>query len=293
MNDLLSAGVRARVGGSRWLPLHAKADVGVGARRSRSIGPGIEFAQYRDYEAGDDLRYLDRHVYARHGRTVIRQFTVEQQLRVSVLLDRSASMSLDASKWRLAQQVAALCGFLTLNASDRAVMASFGDEGLHWGRPFSHYLKLEHELQRISEIVPRGHASRLDDVARRSLENLRGRGLLVVISDFLMDGVEEAVKMWRARGQEIVAIQVLGRQDAEPDDDVLGWARLVDVETHERSERYVDARTLSEYHDVFRAWQDGVRDAVWQAEGRWVSARSDRDDVTTLLTTFRRNGLIT
>jgi|GEM_PF-6094975 len=293
MNGLLPAGVRARVGGSKWLPLHAKADVGVGARRSKSIGPGIEFAQYRDYEIGDDLRYLDRNVYARHGRTVVRQFTVDQQLRVSVLLDRSASMSLDPSKWRLAQQIAALCGFLTLNASDRAVMASFGDEELRWGRPFSQFLNLEHEMERIAEIVPRGSAGRLDHVARRSLDNLHGRGLLVVISDWLMDGVQEAVKIWRARGQEIVAIQVLGRQDADPDEDVLGWARLVDVETYERSERYVDARALSEYREVFRAWQEEVRNAVWKAEGRWVSVRSDRDDVAGLLTTFRRSGLIT
>lgn len=293
MNDLLPAAVRARVGGSRWRPLHAKADVGVGARRSKSIGPGIEFAQYRDYEAGDDLRYLDQHVYARLGRTVVRQFTVEQQLRVSVLLDRSASMGVDPGKWRVAQQIAALCGFLTLNGTDRAAMASFSGEGLRWGRAFTQAPKLEHELDRISEIVPRGHISRLDDVAAPSLEHLHGRGLLVVISDWLMDGVEEAIKMWRARGQELLAVQVLGQQDAEPGDDVLGWSRLVDVETDERSERYVDERALREYREVFRAWQEGVRDAVWKAEGRWVSVRADRHDVSELLTTFRRSGLIT
>lgn len=293
MNDLLPAAVRARVGGSKWLPLHAKADVGVGGRSSKKIGPGLEFAKYKDYEIGDDLRHLDQHVYARLGRTVIRQFTVEQQLRVAILLDRSASMGVDPAKWRIAQQIASLCGFVTINGSDRAVMASFHDDELRWGTPFSQFRQLDHEIDRIAATERFGRTRRLDEVAARSLEHLYGRGLLIVVSDWLMDGVQEAVTMWRGRGQEILAVQVLGRQDAEPGDDLLGWSRLVDVETHERSERYVDAGALREYRDVFRAWQDELRDAVWKAEGRWVAVRSDRDDLPTLLTRFRRNGWIT
>lgn len=293
MNDLLPAAVRARVGGSKWLPLHARADVGVGARRSKALGPGIEFAQYRDYEMGDDLRYLDKHVYARHGRTVVRQFTVEQQMRATILLDRSASMRLGDGKWRMAQQIAALCGFLTLNGSDRVTFASFGEDGLTWGGPFSQKTKLEAEMDRIAELEPRGRAPRLDEVARRTLEHLQGRGMLIVISDWFTDGAEEAVKTWRARGQELLAIQVLDPKDADPGEEVLGWSRLVDVETHERSERYVDARALADYREAFRAWQEQLQDAVWKAEGRWVSVRAGHDDLPQLLTTFRRTGLIT
>lgn len=293
MNDLLPAAVRARVGGSKWLPLHARADVGVGARRSKAIGPGIEFAQYRDYEIGDDLRYLDKHIYARHRRTVIRQFTVEQQMRVTVLLDRSASMVIDDRKWRMAQQLAGLCGFLTLNGSDRVTYATFHAGDLQWGRSFSQPAKLEQQLDRIDELEPDGRTERLDDIARRSLEHLHGSGMLIVISDWFMDGVAEAIKIWRARGQEILALQVLAPQDADPGDEVLGWSRLVDVETHQRSERYLDARALAEYREAFRAWQEEVQNAVWNAEGRWVSVRADRDDLSHLLTAFRRNGLIT
>lgn len=293
MSDLLPAAVRARVGGSKWLPLHARADVGVGARRSKAIGPGIEFAQYRDYEVGDDLRYLDRNVYARHGRTVVRQFTVEQQLRATILLDRSASMNLGSGKWRMAQQIAALCGFLTLNGSDRATFASFGEDGLRWGASVSQKAKLNQEMDRLAELVPDGHAQRLDEVAQRSLEHLRGRGMLIVVSDWFMDGIEEAVQTWRARGQELLAIQVLDPHDAEPGEEILGWSRLVDVETHAGSERYVDARALADYREAFRAWQQTVQDAVWKAEGRFVSVRAGHDDLPHLLTTLRRTGLIT
>lgn len=293
MNELLPAAVRARVGGSKWLPLRAQADVGVGARRSKKIGPGLEFAKYKDYEMGDDLRHLDQHVYARLGRTVVRQFTIDQQLRVTILLDASASMGVEPSKWRLAQQVASLCGFLTLNGSDRAVMASFRDDRLHWGTSFTQFPQLEHEIDRLGTLDPFGRTRRLDDIATRSLEHLYGGGLLVVVSDWLMDGVEEAVKIWRGRGQEVLAIQVLGAHDADPGDGVLGWSRLVDVETHERSERFVDDGALRDYREVFRAWQEQVQDAVWKAEGRWASVQSDRDDLPALLTRFRRNGWIT
>ncbi len=293
MNDLLPAALRARMGSSKWLPLHAKANVGVGSRNSRNIGPGIEFAQYRDYETGDDLRYLDKHVYARLGRTVIRQFTVEQQLRVNVLLDRSASMAVDDRKWRLAQQVASLCGFLTLNGSDRATMAWFHDDQLRWGKPFSRFPSLEQEMDRLSELVPGGQTKDLSEIARRSLEYLTGRGLLVVVSDWMMDGIEEAVHLWRARGQELLAIQILGPQDVDPSEELQGWSRLVDVETLERSERYIDARALGEYRDVFRSWQDEVQEAIWKAEGRWLSVRADQEDANQLLGAFRRNGIIT
>lgn len=293
MNDLLPAAVRARVGGSRWLPLHARANVGVGARGSKTVGPGIEFAQYRDYEPGDDLRYLDKNVYARLGRTVVRQFTVEQQLRVTVLVDRSASMAIDDAKWTLALQIAGLATFLTLNGSDRATVASFGEDGVTWGAPFSQASKLDETLDRLAELQPRGRAPAMDEIARRSLEHLHGSGVLVIVSDWLMDGVEEALKIWRARGQEIVAIQVLGARDVEPGEDLLGWSRLVDVETHDTTERYVDARALQEYREVFRTWQEAVEDAVWKAEGRWTSVRSDRDDAASVLTAFRRSGTIT
>src|SRR5690606_601697 len=119
MNRALPSEVMRALGHSKLIALRAPANAAIGERRSRAIGSGMEFAQYKDYEPGDDLRHLDRHVYARLGKTVVRRYHLEQRLRVAVLLDASASMAVDPASWRRAVDVAAVFGEAALNGGDQ------------------------------------------------------------------------------------------------------------------------------------------------------------------------------
>src|SRR6266478_1488740 len=99
-----------------------------GERRSKRKGQSVEFADYRNYVKGDDLRFLDWNLYARLDRLFIRLFMEEEDLHFHVLLDNSLSMSFGSpSKLRYAKQIAAALGFIGLVNMDRVVIEVFNE----------------------------------------------------------------------------------------------------------------------------------------------------------------------
>ncbi|MDR9391752.1 MAG: DUF58 domain-containing protein [Trueperaceae bacterium] len=293
MSALLPASLRARAEGLQWRAPGIHAEVGHGTRAGNALGPGIEFAQYRAFEAGDDVRHLDKHVYGRLGRTVIRQFTQEQALRVHVLLDASASMGWDADKWRTAQQVAALCTLVSLQGGDHVSLLTAQAGRLEAGPRLTRVAMIDDALERLAQVTPGGRTERLEPIARASIDRMHGRGLVVVVSDWLMEDAHDAIRVWRAQGYALLALQVLGRTDVTPEADVRGWARLVDVETGEVLDRFVDEGTVQAYQEVVQAWQAELRASVLRAEGHWFGVRADRDDPSEILSRWQRMGLVT
>ncbi len=292
MSRALPSEVKRALGHSKLIALQAPANAAIGERRSRAIGAGMEFAQYKDYEPGDDLRHLDRHVYARLGKTVVRRFHLEQRLRVSVLLDASASMAVDPSSWARSVDVAAVFGEAALNGSDQVRFGVATGGRVAWGDVASRDTQLRHEISRLERVVPDGRLASMTDLASMSLEALSQPGLLVVVSDWLVDGFAEALRAWRVRSQEVVAVQVLGEAEAGGGGET-GSLRLVDAETGEVAERVVDARTWRAYRAAVEDWSAQVRSAVWAVEGRWVSTASHEALGSGFVTDLRRQGLIT
>jgi uncharacterized protein (DUF58 family) len=236
---------------------------------------------------------VDRHVFARHGRVVVRQFTVEQRLRVSVLMDASASMGLDPALWTRAVEMAAIFGVVTLNGADQVRFGIAIDGGVSWGPSVSRQPQLEREIERLGSVRPRGAVASLADVARRSAEKLTFPGILVVISDWLVDGIAEALRAWRVRGQEIVAVQVVAAADGGASAPEGGWVQLIDVETGEGVERRLDASAWSAYRREVSRWSEEVQTAVWGAEGHWVQVGAGDPLDGSLVRSLRRRGLIT
>lgn len=289
----LAPEVRRLLGASKLIALRAPANAAIGERRSKAIGPGIEFAQYRDYEPGDDMRHIDRHIYARLGRVVVRQFNVEQRLRVAVLLDASGSMALDPATWRRAVELAAVFGEVTLNGGDQVRFGVVRADRVAWGPVTSRHPLLQRELARLAAVEPTGSVGTFTDVALRSLEPLGRPGVLVVVSDWLVDGFAAALRTWRVRSQEIVAVQVLGSAEAGHGAGPSGWVQLVDVETGDVVERRLDAQAWSLYRREVEAWSEEVRAAVWAAEGRWFRSDAAAPIGEAAVQALRRQGLIT
>src|SRR5438876_9098602 len=99
-----------------------------GERRSKKKGQSVEFADYKNYVKGDDLRFLDWNLYARLDRLFIRLFQEEEDLHFYVLIDNSLSMDFgNPSKLRYAKQIAAALGFIGLVNMDRVVIEAFND----------------------------------------------------------------------------------------------------------------------------------------------------------------------
>src|SRR6476619_6821924 len=98
-------------------------------RRTRQLGGGIEFADHREYTPGDDFRYLDWNVYARHDELLLKRFQEEEDLHVYLLLDASRSMAHGTPpKFDYARQVAAALAYIALADLDRVAVVAFGGE---------------------------------------------------------------------------------------------------------------------------------------------------------------------
>jgi len=225
-----------------------------GERRSKRKGQSVEFADYRNYVIGDDLRFLDWNLFARLERLFIRLFMEEEDLHFYVLIDNSLSMDFgEPSKLRYAKQIAAALGFIGLCNLDRVVMEAF-NERLTQSLPA---LRGRRSLWRLLDFLEKIEPAGPSDLAKslRSFSiKCSGKGIVVLLSD-LMDkgGYEEALRYLVARQLDIYVIQILSQEEIEPE--VVGDLRLVDVEDDDVAEITVSGPLLKKYKQNLAAYR--------------------------------------
>jgi len=227
-----------------------------GERRSRKRGTSIEFADYRDYSRGDDLRRLDWNVYARLERPFIKLLEEEEDLAVHLLVDNSRSMDWpddpEQNKLRYALRLCGALGYIGLHAGDQVSVTLLDRERRRWGpyrgRPNS--LRLLQFLDAVSAAGETNLNAVLQDYALRG-----GRpGLLLLLSDMLSPaGYREGLNALLARGYEVGILHVLSPDELQPP--LAGDLKLVDVETGEDAEISLDGTTLAAYDQRLRDWQ--------------------------------------
>lgn len=206
-----------------------------GERRSRARGQSVEFADYRNYVAGDDLRYLDWNLYGRLDRLFLKLYEEERELPVRVFLDASESMSFgDPPKFDFARQVAAAIGYVALCGFDRVTVQVFPENpeesiprsALRAVRGRKSALSF---FRNLSQITARGPAE-FNAYLRRGALEARRSGLAVVLSDFLDPaGYESGLSALVGRGFQVNAVQILAPEELAPTN--YGDLRLVDSET--------------------------------------------------------------
>jgi len=214
-------------------------------RRSRRVGSGIEFADHRDYVAGDDLRTIDWNIYGRMQRLLCRLFEEDEDLSIDVLFDASASMGLGTPpKLDLAMQVGAALGYVGLANLDQVAMTPIADslgDGLPPARGKAQILP----MLRFLDGVQAGGRTSLAGALRAFLARRRRqrRGLVILISDFYDPaGYREALDLLRYHRYEIVVIQISAADEARPS--LRGDVTVRDVETGEERELTVSPAAL-------------------------------------------------
>src|SRR5262249_19131283 len=205
-----------------------------GERKSKRRGSSVEFADHRNYSVGDDLRHIDWNVYGRLDKLFLKLFLEEEDLHVYTLLDTSLSMDFgDPTKLQYGKQVAAALSFIGLVNHDRVVLDAFSTQlaGLPGLRGRSQMYRV---IQYLEQLQPSG-AGNLTAAAKSFALKHSGKGVVVVISDFLdKHGYEDALRYLLARNLDIYVIQVLSREEVEPD--LVGDLRLVDSEDEDVAE---------------------------------------------------------
>jgi len=228
-------------------------------RRTMQRGSGIEFSEHREYSAGDDFRYLDWNVYARHGDLLLKRFQEEQDLHVYFLLDCSRSMGAGTpAKFDLARQLVAALAYIALADLDRVTVLSFSDDiidefPLTRGKarivPLMRFL----EKQQLA-----GTNTSLSRAVQGLLHRTQRTGMAIILSDLFDEtGFEGGLDQLRHQGSDAHILQLHAPEEANPE--LLGDIELLDVEDASLREVTITERNAREYRELFQQHQLAVQ----------------------------------
>ena len=254
---------RRRVGRVSRLQLRARMAVEgyySGIHKSPYHGFNVEFAEYREYTPGDDLRYLDWRVLARSDRVFIKQFETETNLNCYLLLDTSGSMDFTTgadTRLDYGASLAAALALLMLRQGDQVGLVTYDTAVRHFIPPRGnarHFGAVVDALERVTT----GGDTNISAVLHEIAERVRRRSLVIVISDFF-DNVEEVLnglQHFCHRRHEVIVFHLL--DDAEI---TFPFDRVTLFEGMERGEEIVaDPRTVADgYRGAFRKYLDRLR----------------------------------
>jgi len=291
LTPLLSNETLARV---ERLRLHPNRRLTNRTRGEHSVGTGgatIDFADYRDYVAGDDIRYVDWNIFARLQRPYLKLYSHEEELHVVVILDASASMASE-EKFNRAQELAAAFSTMALLGTERVSLFAGTSGG---SKPATLQNCSGRSATRLvfdflEGVSPAGDST-IDTAVASTLRVHRGRGIAIVLSDFLTTGdVSRSFNLLNSAGLEIFALQILGPNEIDPD--VTGDVRLVDCETG-RTLDVSSARDLLDlYHEHRQTQRDWMASQCRRRNGRFESVSSGDPLESILFETLLRRGWI-
>jgi uncharacterized protein (DUF58 family) len=217
----------------------------IGSRRSRRIGVGMEFSQYRPYSQGDDIRQLDWKMYARSGKYYIKESDIETHINVSFAIDQSGSMKYEEnglSKLQFASLLTGYLGYAALQNGDRIGIA--GNPGVKPGFGDRHWLRFLQYLVDTS-IAPGGYLP--------EVEPDRQKELFVIFSDLYSedDHYLEQIKDLKNGRNEVILFHLLGRR--EQDLTFSGASTFVDLESGRKLD--TDPRKIANsYREKVHSW---------------------------------------
>ncbi|MHC4443050.1 MAG: DUF58 domain-containing protein [Planctomycetota bacterium] len=260
-------------------------------RRSRGYGSSVEFADYRDYSAGDDYRYLDWNVYARLDELLIKLFEEEQDLHVYILLDVSHSMAVTEEKYHCALRVAASLSYIAMSNLDRVAVHPFADRPLPEFPMTRGKGKILSLLEYLEHLTPVATDTNLEQVTRVLMQRRSQRGLILLISD-LYDprGFEKGLDALRYRGDEIQVIHLIEPGEGNPS--LLGDLDLVDCETSAVRSLTINERHLRTYKRVFQAFLRRAEGACRQREVGYIRSTTDVPFEDLVLRVLRHGGAV-
>ena len=245
-----------------------------GGRRSVKRGQSVEFADYRDYALGDDLRQLDWNVYARLEKLFVKLFVEEEDITVTLLVDASASMASGRpAKLLFAKRAAAALGYIALASEDRVQVVSLAGRTGRRRSAMRGSGRVFRLLGDLSAVDVADGPTDLVAAARHAAAQLHGRGVVILLSDLLDPSADRVIRELAATGAELVVLHVLSPDELDPA--LEGDLRLVDVETGDGIDVTVDLATLDAYRKRLAAWKAGFADVAAKRRASYVDLVSD------------------
>lgn len=229
-----------------------------GERLSKRKGQSVEFADFRNYSVGDDLRFLDWNLFARLDRLFLRLFLEEEDLHVYLLIDSSLSMGFGSpTKLHYAKQVAAALGFIGLCNMDRVVVEGFTDKPV--GTPALRGRRLFWQLTNFLDTLEPNGAGDFSQSLKLFSMKASGKGVVIILSDFMdKGGYETGMRYLLARNMDIYAIHILSPEEVDPP--LTGDLKLTDAEDGDLAEVTISAPLLKKYKETLNAFRANLQD---------------------------------
>jgi len=275
-----------------------------GERRSKARGQSVEFADYRNYVAGDDFRRLDWNLFGRLDKLFLKLYEEERELPVRIFLDASESMTFGTPpKFDFARQVAAAVGYVALCGFDRVSLNIFPDIDANTANLAPAALSAEmaargalravrgrksslQYFQNLSQLSAHGPVD-FNEALRRGAMAARQSGVAVLLSDFLDPaGYEPGLNALIGRGFHVNAVQILAPEELNPS--TYGDLRLIDSETGGLQEITFGKYRLKAYQQSVQNYCQRLREFCKGRGIRFFSVSSDTSLEQLLLSQLRQ-----
>ena len=295
MEALISPDLMKRLEQLQLLARRRSKSTAKGERRSGARGQSVEFADYRSYVPGDDLRRIDWNLFGRLERLFLKLYEEERELPVTIYLDASESKSFGrVAKFDFARQVAAAVGYVALCGFDRVTVEPFpfaedqarlaGELRTVRGRRSA--LRFFDNLNRLKS----GGAADFNQALRLGSMKHRAQVVIVVLSDFLdPSGYETGLKALANRGSEVHAVQILAPEELEPSS--YGDLRVIDSETGAEQEVTFGKYRLKSYRATVQNYCRRLQEYCRARGIRYQLAQSDTPIDDLLLKAMRTGGM--
>ena len=261
-------------------------------RKTKKSGSGVEFADHRDYQPGDDFRSLDWNVYQRFDRLLVRLYEEEEDLAIYFILDTSASMAFGerSPKMTYAKRVVAALAYVGLANLDRVSIVTTSDRVMERMPETRGKARIFKALRFLREVGAEGTTD-LGDAMKTFVAQNKRRGLAVLVSD-LYDpaGFEKGINVLRYNKFDVFVVHVVDPAEARPR--LHGDVLVYDCETGDEREVTVTARVLERFAKAHEQYLANVQRFCATHQVSYVRAGIDVPFDELILRVFRRGGFL-
>ncbi len=260
-------------------------------RRTKKSGSGVEFADHREYQPGDDFRYLDWNVYQRFDKLLLRLYEEEEDLAIYFIIDASGSMAFgDGKKLRYAKRICAALAYVGLANLDRVCIVSTSDKVMERMPETRGKARIFKVFRFLKELEPAG-ATNLEDALKTFVAQHKRRGLAVLISD-LYDpaGFEKGINVLRYNKFDPFVVHVVDPNEEKPK--LFGDVLLYDCETGDEREVTVTAKVLDRFKEIHREYTQEIERFCATRQVPYTRADVNIPFDELILRVFRRGGFL-
>jgi uncharacterized protein (DUF58 family) len=265
------------------------SNIFAGEYHSAFKGRGMMFSEVREYQYGDDIRNIDWNVTARFNHPFVKVFEEEREMTVMLLIDVSGSREFGTT-WRFKKNIitemAAVLAFSAIQNNDKAGVIFFSDKIEKFIPPKKGRSHILHIIRELISFTPEARQTDITGAIKYLTSVIKKRCTTFVISDFLDDNFEDALKIANQK-HDIVALRVYDQREAELPD--VGFVQFKDAETGEI--RWVNTSNQKN-RELYNQWWTGNEQKLKSVFTRCgvdnVAVKTDEDYVKTLMSLFKK-----